>query len=219
MSAAPRTALWGGRDGEGEEEGARERGGPAEGRGLRESGAGKRGRGARDSPQTGIQAGMGGDSLGGRERSLPGLGAGAPSPLILGIPQAPVKPRRRRGRPGGRGFAPGLVAVARKQWGGDRGGRTARTHPRRGGRARASSRRRLSWGWTPRRERVGAARRSPGGAGLQGEGLAVQHADARERREDASELRVACTVAQLTSGSLAAGGFAEAPGRERGLVA
>ena len=47
MSAAPRTALWGGREGEGEEEGARERGGPAEGRGLRESGARPRGEGSR----------------------------------------------------------------------------------------------------------------------------------------------------------------------------
>lgn len=86
MSAAPRTALWGGRDREGEEEGARERGGPAEGRGLRESGAGKRGRGVRDAPQPGIPAGMGGDSLGGPEQSLPGLGSGALSLLILGIP-------------------------------------------------------------------------------------------------------------------------------------
>lgn len=71
----------------------------------------------------------------------------------------------------------------------------------------------------PRRERVGATPGSLAGAGLQGEGLAVQHADARERREDASKLRVACTVAPLTSGSLAAGGSAEAPGRERGQFA
>lgn len=58
-----------------------------------------------------------------------------------------------------------------------------------------------------------------GWAPEEGEGPAVQQADAREQREDACELRVACTVALLTSGSLAAGGFAEAPGRERGQVA
>lgn len=74
-------------------------------------------------------------------------------------------------------------------------------------------------GGPPRRERVGATRDSLAGASLQGEGLAVQHADARERREDASKLRVACTVAPLTSGSPAAGGSAEAPGRERGQFA
>lgn len=51
------------------------------------------------------------------------------------------------------------------------------------------------------------------------EGPAVQHADAGKRREDAGELRVACTVALLTSGSLAAGALPEAPGRERGQVA
>lgn len=78
MSAAPRTALWGGRDGEGEEEGARERGGPAEGRGLRESGAGKRGRGVSDARLTGIPAGMGGESSEARSRASRGWVRGLP---------------------------------------------------------------------------------------------------------------------------------------------
>lgn len=125
MSAAPRTALWGGRDGEGEEEGARERGGPAEGRGPRESGAGKRGRGAGGARQTGVPAGMGGgDGLG-----CPGaepLGAWFRGALAFSSGDSPP-PRGTRqtsageGEAGGRGYARGLVAVARKQWGG--GGR------------------------------------------------------------------------------------------------
>lgn len=105
MSAAPRTALWGGRDGEGEEEGARERGGPAEGRGPRESGAGKRGRGAGGTRRTGVPAGMGGgDGLGSRGAELPGAGFRGALAFSSGDSPptaAPVKPRRGRGRPEG----------------------------------------------------------------------------------------------------------------------
>lgn len=104
---------------------------------------------------------------------------------------------------------------------------------RESGRARAGSDRRPSWG------RAGPRGREDGREGGKGselpaarwleracrerererEGPAVQHADAGKRREDAGELRVACTVALLTSGSLAAGALPEAPGRERGQVA
>lgn len=240
MSAAPRTALWGGRDGEGgrrrRRERERERGGPAEGRGLRESGggAGRRGgRGAGDAPRPGVPAGV--EEEAGWQG--PGSGVGGALPFSCGDHRvSPPPPRltrhpsnlgggRRRGGPGvgargggrGRGYAPGLVAVARKQWGGgsrwEDGAHTPALR-RAGGRAGARS-----WGAgraphpTPEE---GRGRRGPprAGAGLQGEGPAGRHADARERREDASELRVACAaVAPLTSGSRAAGGWAEAPGR------
>lgn len=95
------------------------------------------------------------------------------------------------------------------------GGRRAHTRAeeeseRAGRRARAGSRWRPNWGRAPA---VGQGR-----SGLPGEGLAVRHADAGERREDACEPGVACTVAPLTSGSRAAGGSAEATGREKGLV-
>lgn len=96
------------------------------------------------------------------------------------------------------------------------GGRRAHTRAEEEG-ERAGERARALGG-----ARAGGGPRAPeegqGRSGLRGEGLAVRHADAGERREDAGEPGVACTVAPLTSGSRAAGGSAEAPEREKRLV-
>lgn len=181
MSAAPRTALWGGRDGEGgrrrRRERERERGGPAEGRGLRESGGGAGGGEPETRPGLGSPQGWR-RRRAGRARVQ---GWGAPSPSVVGIIVCPPPPPRltrhlgggrRRGGPGvgargggrGRGYAPGLVAVARKQWGGgsrwEDGAHTPALR-RAGGRAPGAGGRAGHPTPPPRREGVGAARRGP----------------------------------------------------------
>lgn len=184
MSAAPRTALWGGRDGEGEEEGARERGGPAEGRGPRESGAGKRGRGARGARLTGVPTEMGGgDRLGSPRAEPPGAGFRGALAFSSGDPPRGTRQTSAgEGEAGGRGYARGLVAVARKQWGGgiEVGGRRAHTpalrrraSERAGGHARAlggaraggGPRRRSGSEWPAGRGSRGRARGRRGAAG------------------------------------------------------
>lgn len=103
------------------------------------------------------------------------------------------------------------------------GGRRAHTRAEEGERARERARApvgaRAGGGRAPEggRERVGATRSSLAGAGLQGERDTERQrgscGPARRRRgaADAGELRVAYTVALLTSGSLAAGDLPEAP--------
>lgn len=196
---------------------------------------GRGGRGVGGAPQPGIPAGMGGDSLGGGEQSLPGLGSGAPSPLILGIPPPSTRQTSAEegvGRGGGASLRGSWRSPGNNGEGMEVGGRRAHTRAEEGERARAGSGRRPSRGaGGPPREgrREGKGRSYPRLAGWSGpagrerasererEGPAVQHAaDAGERREDAGELGVACTVALLTSGSLAAGALPEGPRAGKG---
>jgi len=68
MSAAPRTALWGGRDGEGEERGGEKEEDPLRGGGRGRKGAKEGGRGERDRALKGVvtRAGVGNKRTGGR---------------------------------------------------------------------------------------------------------------------------------------------------------
>lgn len=163
---------------------------------------GRGGRGVGGSPQPGIPIGMGGDSLGGGEQSLPELGSGAPSSLILGIPpKHPSNLGGGGGRPGGVGggasFRGSWRSPGNNEEGMEVGGRRAHTRAEEGERASARGLRsapELGAGGPPRergreggRERVGATRGSLAGAGLQGERKRERGScgPARRRREAA----------------------------------
>lgn len=144
MSAAPRTALWGGRDGVGEEEGEGEKKeDPLRGGGR--EGAREGGRGGTDRVLNGVltSESWAGERRGGDpgEETQRREFRGTPS-LRSGGPRVPVKPRRGKGvavnTNGGRGCVWRLAAAARNNREGPRWeGSTLTRRRRKGARARA----------------------------------------------------------------------------------